>query len=336
MSGNQNPIKGTVEIPKFSFMSKKPAPEPGEAFVLYREGQKTVTLFPGDRMTAGEIKWGKYKKIYRVDVTEQRFQFECELPTSKIGYNFPAKVEVIYKINDPAEIVNRQIDDSHAALKPLLIDKMRVISRRYEPKSNTAAEEEITQNLRDQDFENGITISKFIIELNIESEIVDAIRAIGDQTHDATLTQMDREQDIKVKANQHDAQLKQLQLQNELALQQMQMQHYMTMIQGGMWNMLALQLSQNPNDVPKIIGEIRKEQKEEYNQQLLLLDKLIEKGDLEEYQINQAGKEVLTKLVGTMDTSQQEELASNIKDDEDFEGSNTAQRILNSIDEVEE
>ena len=69
MTSTYNPIISKEEIPRLRLFQPRPMPEPGIALVLFREGQPLVTLWPGDRLTAGEVRWGNYKMIYKIDIT---------------------------------------------------------------------------------------------------------------------------------------------------------------------------------------------------------------------------------------------------------------------------
>lgn len=89
------------ETAQWRLFRTRPAPEPGTALVLFREGQPLITLWPGDRLTSGEVSWGNYKTVYKVDVTEHSYSFNCALPCQGDAFEFHAQVDFSYFRRNP-------------------------------------------------------------------------------------------------------------------------------------------------------------------------------------------------------------------------------------------
>ena len=88
MTNSFNPILGKEDIPRLRLFRPRPTPEPGVALFFFQPGQPLVTLWPGQRLTAGEVSWGNFKAIYKVDVTERALQFNCTLPCESDAFDF--------------------------------------------------------------------------------------------------------------------------------------------------------------------------------------------------------------------------------------------------------
>ena len=108
-----------------------PRPEPDTAIVLVRSDGSAEIIDPGDSLVRRHIKWRSYKWAYWVDLSEQTLSLQCSLPTIEASRDFQAEVHLTYRVCDPIAIVQRRLTNVRAAIEPLLIRQMRMISRRY-------------------------------------------------------------------------------------------------------------------------------------------------------------------------------------------------------------
>lgn len=291
MSESHNLIIGK-ETPRLRLFRPRPVPEPGTALVLYREGQPLITLWPGDRLTSGEVAWGNYKTIYKVDITEHSFSFNCNLPCRGEAFEFHARVHVTYSVENPALIVEHNITDARAVLEPLIINVMRNVSRKYEVEQSAEAEEAIIKTVREaiKKYDTGLKLVRFVAELSLEDEARNHIRR---------LKQIKRAQEIESKQ----AELEKLRIKQKEELTQMKMEFYSTLIKEGQWRLLALQLANHPDDVAAIIQMINQQRQAELENQLKALKIMLEEDVIEVYQLEEAGKRVLQRLVDSFGPS---------------------------------
>jgi hypothetical protein len=76
------------EIAQFRAFQKRFIADPGKVLVFSGEGKDLLIVPQGKQgPTIGELMWGKYNLLYRVDITEHILKFKCSLPT-------PVKVTV--------------------------------------------------------------------------------------------------------------------------------------------------------------------------------------------------------------------------------------------------
>ena len=300
MTDTFNPIIGKEEVPRLRLFQPRPTPEPGVALVLFREGQPLVTLWPGDRLTAGEVRWGNYKTIYKVDVTEHSFGFNCVLPCESDAFDFQAEVQVTCSVNDPATIVERNITDVRAVLEPLIIRTMRSVSRRYNVEQSSAAEEAITSAIEKETYNVGIKLNRFVAKLYLEEDAREYIRKQEELRRRTVLGKAEIEHKREIEAAHAileqerrkfreaeadwERERKKLEEQTELERRQMRMEFYGPLIEKGQWQLLVFHLANNPDDVPGVIQMVRDLRQMEV-EHLKDLEKALADAGLEEWEI---------------------------------------------------
>ena len=281
-----NPIINKEAIPRLQLFQPRPTPEPGVALVLFREGHPLITLWPGDRLTAGEVRWGKYKTVYKIDVTEHSFGFNCTLPCESDAFDFQADVQVTCSVDNPAIIVERNITDVCAVLEPLIIGTMRSISRDYDVEESAAAEKAIRKAVEGEAYNVGLNLNRFIVRLSLEEEA---------RTHIRSLRQIERDKERERREAELDRQRDTL----EMERMKMKMDFYGPLIKEGQWQLLALQLTNHPEDVAAVAQMLNQQHQADMDRQLAALKIMIEEDALEGFQIEEAGKRVLQRFVGS-------------------------------------
>jgi len=274
------------ESPHLRLFRARPTPEPGIALVLFREGQQLVALRPGDHLTSGEVKWGNYKAIYKVDITEHSFAFSCTLPCEGDAFEFRAQANVTYSVSNPATVVERDITDGRAVLEPLITSTMRNKSRNYDVEQSAEAEKAITEAVHKESetYDIGLKIIRFVVKLSLEDEARDHIRQ---------LKQIERDKERE----RRQAELEGLRSELELERMKMKMDFYSPLIEGGQWQMLALQLANHPDDIATVAQMLSQQRQADMENQLKALKIMLEEDVIEGFQMEEASKRVLQRFV---------------------------------------
>jgi hypothetical protein len=103
-----------------------PSAAPGNVLVVDREGQPVrVLAAPGDRLTAGEARWGQIRTLYAVDITDHHLEFSETLPCKDDVGGFRASIKLSCKVTDPADVVHRGIHDVARVLIPPVTETLR-------------------------------------------------------------------------------------------------------------------------------------------------------------------------------------------------------------------
>lgn len=274
------------ETPVLGLFRLRPTPEPGIALVLFREGQKLVTLWPRDRLTSGEVTWGNYKAIYKVDITEHMFSLRCTLPCERDAFEFHAQVDVTFSVSDPATVVERNITDARTVLEPLIIRTMRAVSRRFDVEKSAEAEQAIIEAVQKESARYGIglRIDRLAVRLSLEQDA---------RAHIRQLRQIERDKERE----QRQAELERQRGELEIERMRMKMEFYGPLIKGGQWQLLALQLANHPEDVAAVAQMISQQRQAEMDNQLRALKIMLEEDVIEGFQMEEASKRVLQRFV---------------------------------------
>lgn len=164
---NDNPIISMERREWYQLFRPRPHPKPGVALVLYDEEKRRMhTCWPFQRKKKG----GRfaYQWLYKVDVSEQHLEIECNLPTTDPEISFDAKVTLIFCVSSPEKIVRRDIQSNRALLAPLAVQLLRDYFCNRAGGAACSQEEAIRQELTQQNnlFEQwGYQIEECFIEL---------------------------------------------------------------------------------------------------------------------------------------------------------------------------
>jgi SOS-response transcriptional repressor LexA len=266
---------------------RHPTPEPDVALVLFRGGHPLVTLWPGDRLSAMKIIWGNYKIIYEVDITEHWFGFDCTLPCKGDAFHFHAEVRVVYSVDDPATIVRRKAINACEDLTPLVIQTMRRISRNHDVEEIDAAERTITEAVERGAYDVGFKVNRCVVSLSLEEDARAYIRK---------LRQIERDKERE----RREAELQRQRDELELERMRVKMDFYSPLIREGHWQLLALQLTNHPEDVATVAQMLSQQRQAEMEHRLEVLKVMLDKGALEDFDVEEAGKRVLQRLVESL------------------------------------
>ena len=308
-----NPILDKKDISGWRLFQKRPIPEPGTALVFSGEGQPLLTLMQGQKgLTSGEIFWGKYNLLYKVDLTEHPLEFKFNLPCKSDAYDFYTEVNFVCSVGNPAMIVNRNVFDVSQWLKPLIVDVFRSISRQYEVEESGLAERAMIPMVSRKLYDEGFKISNLVLKLSLEAEARTLIRNTR-----STQAQVEQEKirlQNEIELEKHRQELEQQRLEFEIAkarqsqqfemyMMQQKTKFYGEMLQSGQLQLLALQLTQNPQDIQLVVQYLNQQKQSDREHQLTILKTLLEADTIEGWQLSEVGKNALQNLIGTTKVS---------------------------------
>lgn len=307
MTDTYNPILSKEDIKRWGLLQKRPIPEPGIALVFSGEGQPLLTLMQGQMgITRGEMVWGKYNLLYKVDLNEHPLSFQFKLPCATDAFDFQAELKFICSVQQPEKIVSRGITDVQLFLEPIMAEVMRDISRKYQVEKSADAEHDISVRVKKAIYAEGFQVYRFVLTLSLEQEIRERIREkkrIEDKTEIET-KKINSQKKIEQEAQSLEMQRQlfemeriKMQEQFELERTKMKLEFYTPLLQAGNWQMLALQLAQNPQDAAFIAQEINKQKQIDRENQMRMLKMLLEEDAIEGSQVSEVGKRVLQGLI---------------------------------------
>ena len=290
-----DPIIGTETFPTFSLFAPRPVAKPGQALVMYRDNGETSTLMPGQRLTAGNMAWRDYKGYYIVDIGIHTLEFQTKVPCKKDAFSFEAKLHVTYYVKEPEVIVKNGIRDILAALRPEIENQMRIISRKYNPDQSKEAEEEINKKFEDRLQVNGILTSQIISNLELPPEAREHLHQI--QSTENEIARQEITHKLEATKLNYENKLEATKLKHENELKKQRMNFYAPLIEKGQWNLLALQLTEHPEDVASIVNFINQQKQADRDNQLKLLKIMLEGDVVEGFNVDDVTRKTIQNLL---------------------------------------
>ena len=309
MTDTYNPILAKEDIRQRSPFEKRLVPEANTALVFYREGQTPLVIEPGGQAPLrGELMFGKYNWLYKVDKSEFFWNFQCNLPSKTNAFNFKADVQLNCSVIDPAMIVQRNITDVRQIVQPLIVEAMKAKSREYEVDESNIAEEPIRVHVNQRVYDEGFQLNRFVLDLSSERQITDMIREkeIVKRSSELEKTKIVEKSDVERTYLQKDTELERLKMeQDKVQLERLQfkMDFYNTALQSGSLMMLAMQLAKSPDDVLVVAQLISQQDQFAANNHLNILKVMLQEDAIDGAQLSEAGKRVVQRLIGLTESS---------------------------------
>ena len=324
MISEHNPILEEKDISRWSLLKKRPVPEPGTVMIWSGDGKNLFTIGEGSKgLTNSELLWGKYNRLYIVDIGKHQLNFQCKLPCATDELDFDADVKLVYSVSKPELIVKNRIYNVSDFLVPQIEDLMRCISRRYEARESGEAERIIGRKLEEEVSEVGFKLNRFIVKLSLEEETRTEIKDVGKNTaiKKAQLkSEIELEEYRRRLQNERlfsQSQYAELQEESKLRLAKRKIDFYAPLIEGRNWEALAAQLVDNPEESKKVINALMEQKQIDKNDKQQLLKLLIDEDAIDVNQLTGAGKALIEDLTGVSRAALESSSDDGIKQSED-------------------
>lgn len=113
-----------------------------------RSGRNIV--FPPDRQpTVGELLWQGVRRVYEVDTGAHWTRIETELPSRGDHFAFRAEIDLRWRAVDPLLVVTSGLTEVRHVLTPLLLTRLRAVTRRFDIRDAHQAENDAAADLAD-------------------------------------------------------------------------------------------------------------------------------------------------------------------------------------------
>jgi len=282
----------SVRSTRLRILKRPPSPRPGMALVVHRIGHNTITIYPNDSMTMGEVAWGRNVSLYEVDVSERSLGFACKLPCRSDAFDFSAKAHVTYRVDDPSIVVsNGVVADGRELVQRLTLNVMRAKSREFEVEQSAEAEAAISELVLNTPHEppSGLKVVRFTVELELEEDA---------RTFMRKLKILERNKEYELGRSELEKQ--RLALSQELETKKLKF--YGPLVRGGNWELLSLYLANNPDEVANVAATLRKLDTETLDKQLAFLKTLIEGDAVEGFDMGETAQRLLGSLVESLES----------------------------------
>lgn len=248
---------------------------------------------------------GRVKTVYDVDLGIRHHRFEAELPGARDTFTFRAEAIVEWRVLDPALVVSSQVLDVALAIEPSVREAMRRIARDYPIEQSAAAERAINEQLAGEpiDFNDPGQLGRAIAQAGSSGRIgrqyglwVNVIASVHpDRTRQS---QNDEVRDLQhqIEAENLKQQLRELQERNRQAVMRTRMGFYRDAFLAGDIDRAVLQVAQNPDELTAVAQVVRDQELMGQRLTVDFVNKLIESGAIERWQVNDQAKAALEWL----------------------------------------
>lgn len=268
-----NPLLGVEELE--GWFPRIPRDQPGVALVLQRDNQRPEVVWPmgtGSPDPAPPFR-GRVRQVYRVDVADHPVRLTFDLPSKGDAHRFEAALHFTCVVRRPEEVVLRSIRDAGAALRPVLEDAMRQVSRRYQIEDSAAAEHAVRAELLRREEDAGFHPAFALRQVSVSVDLDSTARWQAEEVRKAR--HQGRMQDDEAGGTIRRA------------------KQYEALVDEGEWGMLRLALAQNPNRLPQVLQAMRNGADARFQNGFQALKFLVEKRVVEPQDIPQSLRDLL-------------------------------------------
>lgn len=135
------------------------------------------------------IRKGQYQKCYEVDISAHDIAFALELRSQDGISLFQAEAYATVEVNDPAQIVERNIRDVASVVKNVLISPVEQFSKRFLIEDFRELEEDLNRNLHAEIASSrtlpGLSLHNFRVSVHPDSDYLEVAKNEIKQRHSA-------------------------------------------------------------------------------------------------------------------------------------------------------
>lgn len=283
------------------------------AHVLVTSRGEHRVVWPHDRAhtevwqhtRASGVLRGRVRTVYDVDLGIRHLRFDSELPGKGDTFTFRAEAVVEWRVLDPSLVVRSQLRDVRELIQPVVVEAMRRIARYYPIDGSAEAEQAINQQLAGEalDFNDPAQLRDAIAHAasagHVGREYGLWTRTIANVHPDRTRqSQNDEVRDLEhqIKAERLKQELRLLQEQNRQEVMVGRMGFYRDAFVSGDIDRAVLQVAQNPDELTAVAQVVREQELMGQRMTVDFVNKLIESGAIERWQVNDQAKAALDWL----------------------------------------
>lgn len=181
-----------VKDVKFSFLEKPPASNMTHAFVYANDHNEYYAVKNGERLSRSELRIGKYKRVYTVNMKQHTFTYKEEIPSATRGRSFSINLSIDIAVEHPERLVQHNAGEIGYIFNNNLPFWVESEARFY------PIEEELSFARHIEEFFQTSRLVKVLREAGIVVRNVRVLirQGIRDQHHDKKIADLDRNAEL--------------------------------------------------------------------------------------------------------------------------------------------
>jgi hypothetical protein len=270
----------------FEFLRRSTPPRAHIALVLLTAKGQYLAFRPDQQPTVGETFWKRIRTIYEVDIGQHQTSFEVDIPSQGDAFSFHAAVDLQWRVTDPSEVVRRHIDTTDAlvdTVRPDLLNRMRMISRKYGVVESEVAETAINDELA-APLGPGLGLwTRPYVRLSLEQST---------REHASEVLSLHRKTELEELTQK----LRVLEEANHRELLEQRISLYRGIIAAGDIDQFAVRIAHNPGDVGAVMEAIQADRDAGRRHAIDFFTRLAESGLIERHEMSDIAQETLQWL----------------------------------------
>lgn len=181
-----------VKDVKFSFLEKPPASSMTYAFVYVNNHNEYYAVKNGERLSRSELRIGKYKKVYTVNMQQHTITYKEEVPSATRGRRFSVNLFIDIAVEHPERLVQQNAGEFGDIINNNLPFWVESEARFY------PIEEELSFARHIEEFFQTSPLVKVLREAGIVVRNVRVLirQGIRDQRYDEAIADLDRNAEL--------------------------------------------------------------------------------------------------------------------------------------------
>jgi hypothetical protein len=181
-----------VKDVKFSFLEKPPASSMTYAFVYVNNHNEYYAVKNGERLSRSELRIGKYKRVYTVNMQQHTITYKEEVPSATRGRRFSVNLFIDVAVEHPERLVQQNAGEFGDIINNNLPFWVESEARFY------PIEEEMSFARHIEEFFQTSPLVKVLREAGIVVRNVRVMirQGIRDQRHDEAIADLDRNAEL--------------------------------------------------------------------------------------------------------------------------------------------
>jgi hypothetical protein len=181
-----------VKDVKFSFLEKQPASSMTHAFVYVNNDNEYFAVKNGDRLSRSELRMGKYKRIYTVNMQQHTIEYKEEVPSATRGRRFSVNLFIDIAVDRPELVVQQNAGEIGTLIHNNLPLWVESEARFFD------IEEELRFARHIEEFFQSSALVRVLRDAGIAVRAVRVLVRQGfrDQRHDEAIADLDRRAEL--------------------------------------------------------------------------------------------------------------------------------------------
>jgi len=181
-----------VKDVKFSFLEKPPASSMTSAFVYVNNHNEYYAVKNGERLSRSELRIGKYKRVYTVNMQQQTITYNEEVPSATRGRRFSVNLFIDIAVEHPEKLVQQNAGEFSTIINNNLPFWVETEARFF------SIEEELRFARHIEEFFQTSPLVRVLREAGIVVRNVRVLIRQGfrDQRHDEEIADLDRNAEL--------------------------------------------------------------------------------------------------------------------------------------------